>query len=177
MTRSRRSTQPLRLALPDPDLNDGDIRLRAWTRPDAPDLAAAWADPEIAKWAGVPMRHDEQAAAAWIAGEEERRTRGLALDLVVEVDGSVAGEVGLVPAEPGPQLVEVGWWTGPAFRGRGVATRAVRLVARWAMSDLGVSTLVARCKLGNPASIAVAQAAGFTRVGSEDDFEVWALRR
>lgn len=165
------------LPLPEPALRDGEIELRTWSAPDAGDLAAAWADPEILEWTGVPQRHDELAAALWIAGEQERRVRGLALDLVVDLAGSVAGEVGLVRAEPGPGLVEVGWWVRGPFRGRGVAQRAVRLLTRWAISDLGMSTVVARCHPENLGSSGVARAAGFTRVGSEGGFEVWALRR
>lgn len=177
MTRPGEPIESPELPLPDPALRDGEIELRAWSPPDAADLAAAWADPEIVRWTGVPKRHDERAAILWIAGERARRTRGLAIDLVVDLSGSVAGEVGLVRAEPGPGLVEVGWWTASRFRGQGVAKRAVGLLTRWAISDLGMAAAVARCHPANPGSIAVARAAGFTCLGSEGGFEVWVLRR
>ena len=56
---------------------------------------AAWADPEIQRWTGVPERRDLAAAERWIAGDEARRERWLSLDLVVDLGGAVAGEVGL----------------------------------------------------------------------------------
>ena len=47
-----------------------------------------------------PTRRDLAAAERWIAGDEERRRRELSLDLVVERDGEVAGEVGPVVDRP-----------------------------------------------------------------------------
>jgi RimJ/RimL family protein N-acetyltransferase len=156
------------LPLPEPPLADEGLRLRPWTTADAPALAAAWADPEIACWTGVPPVRDVAAALRWIEGDARRRAAGLSLDLVVEeagaVAGEVAGEVGLVGLEQGRQRGEVGWWIGPDHRGRGLATRAVRLLVGWALGPLGVGVLEARCHPDNPASGGVAEAAGFTLV-------------
>jgi len=41
---------------------------------DAPVLAAAWADPEIARWTGVPPQRDVVYAARWIRGDADRQT-------------------------------------------------------------------------------------------------------
>jgi RimJ/RimL family protein N-acetyltransferase len=157
----------LPLPLPEPPLADGELRVRPWRAEDAAALALAWADPEVARWTGVPAACDEAAARRWIDGDAARRAAGRSLDLVVEVDGAVAGEVGLV----GPGLlrpgasVEIGWWVGPAHRGRGLATRAVRLVAAWAVEELDRPVLEAVCDPANPASAAVARRAGFTPDG------------
>jgi RimJ/RimL family protein N-acetyltransferase len=59
----------------------GAVALRPWRPADAPALAAAWADPDIARWTAVPEDRSVEAAARWIAGWDERRRRGLALDL------------------------------------------------------------------------------------------------
>ena len=48
-------------------------------------------------------------------------------------------------------------------RGRGVATRAVRLVRDWAASELGLTTIELVIHEDNAPSHAVARAAGFTR--------------
>ena len=50
-------------------------------------------------------------------------------------------------------------------RGRGVATRAVRLVCEWAARELGLTTLELVIHADNAASHAVARAAGFTHGG------------
>jgi len=39
----------------------------------------------------------------------------------------------------------VGYWLAPSARGRGVATHATRLMARWAFEGLGVARLELTC--------------------------------
>ena len=170
-------TRTLPLPLPDPALVDGDLLLRAWQPGDAAALAAAWDDPEIAKWTGAPDDRSVATAARWIAGEGDRRSRGLALDLVVAVDGSAVGEVGITRFDRERHVAEIGWWTAPSHRGRGVASRAVRLVAGWAVTELCIERVYARVAPGNEASRAVAANAGFERRGvSEDGSEIWSSR-
>jgi RimJ/RimL family protein N-acetyltransferase len=65
----------------------------------------------------------------------------------------------LPPMAGGPSRAEVGWWTAPASRRRGVATRAVTLFARWCRDELGIE-LFAEVDPDNPASLWVAEAAG-----------------
>ena len=60
---------------------------------------------------------------------------------------------------------EIGYWVAREARGRGVATRAVRLVCGWAASELGLTTLELVIHEDNAPSHAVARAAGFTRTG------------
>jgi RimJ/RimL family protein N-acetyltransferase len=162
------------LPVPDPPLVDGELVLRPWRILDAPALVAAWADPEVARWTGVPDRRDLGAAERWIAGDARRRDRGLSLDLVLDVQGAVVGEVGLTSFDSATGEAEVGWWLAADHRGRGYASRAVRLLAEWAVDELSVDHLVARCHRSNPASGAVARRAGF--VGPEaaaEELEVW----
>jgi len=70
------------LPLPEPPLAGKRCRLRSWELGDAPALAAAWSDAEVRRWLPVPDVVDQVAAAAWIAGQADRRQAGLALDLV-----------------------------------------------------------------------------------------------
>lgn len=147
--------------LPDPPLADGALVLRPWRLADAPCLVQAWHDPEVVRWTGVPDRTDLEAAQRWISGDAHRRALGLALDLVIDVGGAVAGEVGLAGLEAGAGTVDIGWWVAADRRGAGLASRAARLVASWAVTELSVTAVVARCHPDNPASAAVAQAAGF----------------
>jgi RimJ/RimL family protein N-acetyltransferase len=149
---------------------DPPIALRPWRPGDAAALAAAWADPDIARWTRVPAESDEAAAARWIAGWDERRRRGIALDLVI-VDrcDAVLGEVGVsFVAQP----ATIGWWVMPGWRRRGIATRAVRLFVTQVLPAAGVDEVIAEVGSDNPASAAVARAAGFTTVAPGR----WALR-
>jgi RimJ/RimL family protein N-acetyltransferase len=140
---------------------DDVVVLRPWAPDDAGALAAAWADPDIGRWTAVPADRSVEAAAAWIAGWDQRRRRGLALDLVVVTAGgesTVLGEVGASFVTRPPQ---VGWWLIAAARGRGLAQRAVRLFADRLLTTGAATELVADVDAANPASRAVALAAGF----------------
>jgi RimJ/RimL family protein N-acetyltransferase len=147
------------IPLPDPPLRSGDLLLRPWRAEDAPALVAAWSDPDIQRWTGVPDQRDLAAARRWIAGDEARRARDLSLDLVVERAGVVVGEVGLSSINREAGTAEAGWWTAPGHRGQGVASAAAGALVGWAQDALGLA-LVARCDRANPASVAVARRAG-----------------
>jgi RimJ/RimL family protein N-acetyltransferase len=141
--------------------SDGVVVLRPWRPDDAGSLAAAWADPEIARWTAVPADRSAEAAARWIAGWDERRRRRLALDLVVApaaAEATVLGEVGASFVDRPPAL---GWWVRPEARGQGIAVRAVRLFVGSLLAAGFVTELVADVDADNLASVAVARHAGF----------------
>jgi RimJ/RimL family protein N-acetyltransferase len=168
-------TLPLPLPLPDPSLAQGDLRLRPWRLTEATALVRAWHDPEVARWTGVPPAPVLAEAQRWIAGDADRRARGLSLDLVIDVDGEVAGEVGLVAFDPAGRTAEIGWWVAPAHRGCHVATTAAALVAAWAIEELCIDAVQARCARANPASGGVARAAGFALTEAAGDAELWTF--
>jgi RimJ/RimL family protein N-acetyltransferase len=149
------------LPLPDPPLTDGVVRLRAWSADDVHALVAAWADEEIQRWTRVPGQRGSDHALRWIASEQLRRDRGLALDLVVSpadpVDQTVLGEVGMVPLAGGPSRAELGWWVAAPYRRQGIATRAVSLFASWLRDELEFTDLFAEVDPDNPASVWVAE--------------------
>lgn len=167
------------LPLPDPPLHDGVVLLRPWAAADASVLAAAWQDPEVARWAAAPTDASLSAARRWIEAESSRRERGLALDLVVERegDGAIVGEVGLARLDVPRGLAEAGWWIGAQYRGAGLASRAVTLLAGWALVELCVDQVYARLDPANAASVGVARAARFEHRGvGSDGLEVWSRR-
>ena len=149
------------LPLPDPPLTDGVVRLRPWSVHDVGALVDAWADEQIQKWTRVPERRGRDDALRWIASEQLRRDRSLALDLVISPpdpdDQTVMGEVGMVPLAGGPSRAELGWWVSAPHRRRGVATRAVGLFAGWLHDELEFTDLFAEVDPENPASVWVAE--------------------
>ena len=78
------------------------------------------------------------------------------------VDGVVVGDIGF-HGPPSPDWeVEIGYSVVPAWRGRGVATRACALILQQAWQD-GADTVVAETDDGNVASQAVLLRNGFQR--------------
>jgi RimJ/RimL family protein N-acetyltransferase len=76
-------------------------------------------------------------------------------------DGTPLGSVGLeVHVHPSPHG-EIGYWVAAPARGTGVATRAVRLLADWALARLELSAIEVHVSPANLASQSVARKAGF----------------
>jgi RimJ/RimL family protein N-acetyltransferase len=94
--------------------------------------------------------------------------------LVVEA-GEVVGLCSLKNAPDAFGAVEIGYGVAPAWRARGVATRAVADVLDWARGDARVAAVTAETSVENRASQLVLERNGFARIGNRDDDEDGAL--
>jgi RimJ/RimL family protein N-acetyltransferase len=151
---------------PDPPLSDGVITLRAMTGTDADALTAACQDPEIPRWTRVPVPYRRADALAWVAGSELELDAGITIGwLAVDADGALLASVAVMQIDRKTGTGEIGYWVAREARGRGVATRAVRLVREWAGRELGLTTLEILVHEDNTPSIRVARAAGFSEIG------------
>lgn len=83
---------------------------------------------------------------------------------VIEVEGAVAGDMGIGPW--GAPQVELGIVLDPARQGRGVATRAARLLLGHGFG-CGVHRVTARVDPRNAPSLALIERLGFRREGHE----------
>ncbi|MEU4193942.1 GNAT family N-acetyltransferase [Kribbella sp. NPDC026611] len=84
--------------------------------------------------------------------------------VLVDEGGAVAGRVNLIDLENGS--AELGYRIAEKWAGRGLATAAVRAIARLAATEYGLTTLTAGASDKNPASQAVLSRAGFRVVGT-----------
>ena len=151
-------------------LEDDAIALRPLEDDDAPALASAiGGDPDLDRWTRIPFPYTEDHAREFIASTEES-----ALAILDRTSGELLGGIGARVCEMA--IVEIGYWVKADARGRGVATRAVALVARFAFEGLGASRVQLTTDPDNLASQRVAEKAGFTREGvlrSFLDFKGW----
>ncbi|WP_369241585.1 GNAT family N-acetyltransferase [Streptomyces sp. R21] len=144
------------------------IRLREWSDDDVADLAALYDDPEIDRWTPVPSPFDVEAARVYLAAARRKRTEGLSVQLVITTDGlRPLGEVLLFRSAADERDVELAYGVGAPYRGRGLASNAVRLVAEYAARHIGARRTVLCIEEGNAASEAVARATGFVLTGDE----------
>jgi RimJ/RimL family protein N-acetyltransferase len=80
----------------------------------------------------------------------------------IVVDGVVVGDIGFHGPPAREKVVEIGYSVVPAWRGRGVASRACDLILQQAWQD-GAKTVVAETDHDNVASQAVLLGNGFRR--------------
>jgi RimJ/RimL family protein N-acetyltransferase len=153
---------------PDRPLTDGTLVLRLPRDADAPAIAAACADPEIARWIPVPVPYRLEDARTFVAFTAEGWSGGREPTFVIAdaADGALLGTLAFHRRPDEPGKAAVGYWLAPGARGRGAATGAVLLAVRWAF---GIEPALVRMELltlvGNEASGRVALRAGFTREG------------
>jgi RimJ/RimL family protein N-acetyltransferase len=155
------------IPLPDPELADDMIRLRPPQLADVPALTEACQDPLIQRFTFVPAPYTEAHARDWVGSGPVMRERGEALSLVITPAGGdeLLGTVGVLRPDWVHRTAEVGYFVAPAARGHGAASRAVRLLAPWALRTLGLQRISCDVDVENEASQRVAQRAGFTREG------------
>jgi RimJ/RimL family protein N-acetyltransferase len=90
----------------------------------------------------------------------------------------VLGASGLHGFSPNTGRCYVGYWLAADARGRGLITRALRLLCEFAFGQLGVARIELWADPANSASIAVAERLGFQREGLMHSFlEVKGERR
>jgi RimJ/RimL family protein N-acetyltransferase len=163
--RERRPGEPL--SLPRPALGDALISLRAPEPLDVAAIAAACRDPLVQRFTRVPRDYDEVDARAFVASAGSRRRSGEALELAI-VPGAherLVGVIGLTVDIHDPARAEVGYWVSPEARGRGIATRALTLLSRWALTEAGFARLDLQASVANGASLRVAERCGYVREG------------
>lgn len=140
-------------------LEDGDLALRPFTEADVPAIAAACQDPEIPRWTSVPSPYTEEDARAFVRGGGKERSFAV---VDAQTDG-LLGSVGFWLEADG--RAGFGYWTRKEARGRGVASRALRLLAGWAAHEHDLARLQLVVEPANAASVRVAEKAGFRREG------------
>jgi RimJ/RimL family protein N-acetyltransferase len=150
-----------------PLLADEVVRMRSWRETDLPAQLDAFSDPWFRRFSDWAPQTEAE-ARAYLAQHEDARRRGEQIEfaLVEPHDDDVVlggGSLNSIDVEQG--RAAIGYWLAPSARGRGVATHAVRLIARWAFNDLQVARLELTCGPDNRASQRVGERCGFTREG------------
>jgi RimJ/RimL family protein N-acetyltransferase len=101
------------------------------------------------------------------------------------LDGKLVGGVLFRTFDAAQGTAEVGCWLEPAVVGRGLVTRAVRVLLDWAFDARGIHRVEWRASSANTPSINVARRLGMRRDGvlrennlyrgARQDLEVWSL--
>jgi RimJ/RimL family protein N-acetyltransferase/8-oxo-dGTP pyrophosphatase MutT (NUDIX family) len=152
-----------------PTLTDGVVTLRRWRLEDVEE-AVAGHDEVIAHWFGWPVdgvtpERQRAAIEKWHAAYDDDRAE---VAFVAEVDHRLVGCVDVRRRAEG--IGELSWVLFRGQRGRGYATRSVRMLADYALSEagqggLGYWRVEAKVEPDNQASLRVATRSGLRREG------------
>jgi RimJ/RimL family protein N-acetyltransferase len=146
------------------ELRVGELLLRPWREDDVPAVWTALQDPALRLWngAGSGSLDDTRAVLErrrdWSGGDH-------ASWAVVDATGALLGSLSLHAIDRLQGNAEVGYWTVPAARGRGIAPRVVDAACRWGFAVLPVDRVQLFHAVENEASARVAAKAGFTLEG------------
>ncbi len=164
---------------------DGDVTVRPWRRRDAGALAHIAADPDVVRFTYLEAGFTESDARRWLAASRNHWDGGLARLAVTDTaTGEPIGVIG-IEVDWRRHSAEAFYWLAAAARGRGVMTRALRLLADWAFDRVGIERLFLIIEPVNTASQAVARRVGFQFEGvlrayepfkgRRPDFQCWSL--
>jgi RimJ/RimL family protein N-acetyltransferase/nitrite reductase/ring-hydroxylating ferredoxin subunit len=162
-----------KLTPPNPPLSDGLIALRPFRAEDAPAIVAACQDLEIQRWVPIiPVPYTEADARGFILMTLQAWHDGSGYEFAI-TDATTDQYVGSIGLHLGanPRRHAIGYLVAPQVRGRGYATRALRLLARWGFRELGIERLALWTLIGNARSQGVAEKAGFRYEGIARNWE------
>ncbi|MGY3338925.1 ribosomal-protein-serine acetyltransferase [Streptomyces filamentosus] len=129
--------------------------------------------------------HDLDSARAFLQGYADKTANDAGRLCGIWADGTLVGGVMLRTMDVAAGNAEVGCWLEPAAAGRGLVTRACRILVDWAVEQRGNHRVEWYASTKNTASLAVARRLGMTREGVlrenyahrgvRTDTEVWAV--
>jgi RimJ/RimL family protein N-acetyltransferase len=129
-------------------------------------VAAMLDDRDSLRFTRVPEPVTAEFPRQWLERYEAGRRDGTREAFAaVDTDGAFVG-LALAPSidREGGEM-ELGYVVSPAARGRGVGTRILALLTRWAFDDVGAQRLALIIDVANPASERVAERCGYVREG------------
>jgi [ribosomal protein S5]-alanine N-acetyltransferase len=154
------------------------VLLRRWEKSDIGCVEEASRDARIPEGTTVPAQFTDEEGLAWVERQWGRADNGEGLSLAIAEAGSyetLGAAVLLFRRQPG--TVEIGYWLIERARGRRLASRAVALLARWALTDAGIARVQAHVEPENVASQRVLESVGFRREGHLRSYLVFDARR
>ncbi|GAA1356379.1 GNAT family N-acetyltransferase [Saccharothrix algeriensis] len=128
---------------------------------------------------------DLASSRAYLQGYADRAAADTGRIWGTRLDGVLVGGVLFRALDVARGTAEAGCWLEPSAAGRGLATRAARVIIDWAVRQRGVHRVEWLVAAGNDSSVAVARRLGMTRDGvlrehfphrgERYDTEVWSV--
>lgn len=138
--------------------------LRLFNDADALSFVAAVRESVSTVGPWMPWCHadySEEEARAWFKICESNFACMQAVDLgIFTAEGMLCGSIGVNQINPQANMANLGYWVRQSMQRRGIASRAVHVMADFAFTRLGLTRLEIIAAEGNAASRRTAQSAG-----------------
>lgn len=140
----------------------------------------------IGRYVALPtVCTDLPSARAFLQSYADKAAADTGRILGIWLDGTLVGGVLLRVMDTAAGTCEAGCWLEPSASGRGLVTRAVRVLIDWAVNERGLHRVEWQVSSANTASINVAKRLGMTKEGVlresypyrgvRHDMEVWSV--
>lgn len=148
-----------------PTLRTERLVLSPPTLDDVSAITDACQDPEIRSWTPLPFPYTADHAVAFVHAAAEHAGADHGYEWAVREDDALVGMVSL--SRRGPGAAEIGFWTAPKARKRGLLTEAARAVIDhgFELTGLALDRLEWNGAVGNVASAKAARTLGFRYEG------------
>lgn len=151
------------LAIDCPILVTERLVLRPPHDDDVPELAVLANNRRVAEMlARMPHPYGEAEARAFIEMSAQKRAAGCAYAVTLAETGAFVGGAGLNATDRG---LELGYWIGEPYWGRGYATEAAHALVDLAFRATTIDRLNVSCRVINPSSRRVIHKCGFQYAG------------
>jgi RimJ/RimL family protein N-acetyltransferase len=145
----------------------GDIKLVPLGPQHGDAMDALARDVDVDRFTRIPVPVPEGFGPRWVQryvdGWAEDRNRGFAIEDAAT--GEFLGFAALVGLSLEEQEAEAGYLVPSRHRGRGIATRALRLLTEWAFAELPLERIELKIDTANVPSEVVAERCGYVKEG------------
>jgi len=144
------------------------FKLRKFRKGDEGSLQKNINDAGIARYTlDIPYPYTRKDAVAWIRKnlKLQKSRKPEKINFVIEIDGEVAGSVGLSDINRKNKRAELGYWLARKYWNKGIMTRAIRPMIRFGFEKLRLVRIYAFVFPPNKASKRVLEKAGFKLEG------------
>lgn len=128
---------------------------------------------------------DLESSRAYLRSYAEKAAADTGRIYGIRTDGKLVGGVLFRTMDLASGTAEAGCWLEPSAAGRGLVTRAARVIIDWAVEERGIHRVEWRAASANAPSIAVARRLGMTKDGvlreshpyrgKRHDIEIWSV--
>ncbi|GAA4513154.1 GNAT family protein [Sphingobacterium thermophilum] len=91
----------------------------------------------------------------------------------IRENGKFVGMIGLVRSDYNNKKTEIGYWMSEKSQHKGIMSRSVKALCRFAFEELHMNRIMIKCAVGNTASSNIPKRLGFTFEGIERQGELF----